>query len=224
MGFRKRSYSFKTKTGGKMRVIIDGKEYIEKEESSSNSGNGNSGNENSGNFNSGNFNSGNGNSGNFNSGNGNSGDWNSGNRNSGNENSGNWNSGDWNSGNFNSGNFNSGSKNSGYLNTNQPKIRIFNKETNKNIIVFPNYFYFSLTEWIKVEDMTDKEKKESYWYKTTEGYLRTINYKEAWKKSFEKASKEDVAKTLKLPNFDYKIFQKISGITEKMIKQKLKEK
>ena len=188
-----------------------------------NSGDWNSGNRNSGNRNSGNRNSGDCNSGNWNSGNRNSGDCNLGNWNSGNRNSGNWNSGNRNSGNRNSGNWNSGDWNSGYLNTNQPKIRIFNKRTNCNNISFPDYFYFSLCIWIKVEDMSDKDKKGYWWYKTTNGYLRTIGYKEAWKISFDKATKEDVTKTLKLPNFNYKLFEKISGITKKMIQDKLKE-
>ena len=102
-------------------------------------------------------------------------------------------------------------------------LRIFNKETKKKIedISFPSYFYFDLNVWISVSDMTAKEKTEYYWYKTTEGYLKKGDYKEAWKLSFENATKEDVAKTLKLPNFKYKIFEEISGITKKMITDKL---
>jgi len=64
--------------------------------------------------------------------------------------------------------------------------------------------------------MTNEEKEKYYWYKTTEGYLKKGDYKEAWKQSFEKATKTDVAKTLKLPNFNYKIFEEITGITKKM--------
>jgi len=68
--------------------------------------------------------------------------------------------------------------------------------------------------------MTMADKEKFWWYKTTDGYLRTITYKEAWKLSFEKADKEDVRKTLKLPNFNYKIFEEITGITKKMIENK----
>jgi hypothetical protein len=189
-----------------------------------NSGHYNSGHYNSGHWNSGNWNSGNWNSGNRNSGNRNSGHYNSGNYNSGNRNSGDCNSGHYNSGHYNSGHWNSGNWNSGYFNTDEPKVRIFGKETNlqREDINFPYYFYFDLNVWIKTDSMTDKEKKEFFWYKTTEGYLRKIGYKEAWKISFDKAEKEDVAKTLKLPNFDYAIFKKITGITKKMIQDKLK--
>jgi len=183
-----------------------------------NSGNRNSGYCNSGDCNSGNRNSGNWNSGNRNSGNSNSGDWNSGDRNSGNSNSGNRNSG-----NSNSGNWNSGYCNSGYCNSDKPPIRIFNKTTTKKLedINFPNYWCFDLNVWIHQSNMTDEEKEEFGWYKTTEGYLKKIGYKEAWIKSFNDASKEDVAKTLKLPNFNYKIFEEVSGITKKMIQEKL---
>ncbi len=220
-------------------IKLNGKEYVLKTEQKDtknntcedNSGFLNSGNWNSGNGNSGNRNSGDWNSGNWNSGYRNSGNWNSGNGNSGNRNSGYWNSGsrnsgNWNSGNWNSGNWNSGNGNSGYCNTDILKIRIFNQETDVKLkdIDFPTYFHFDFNEWIVVDDMTDKEKEEFYWYKTTEGYLRTQDYKEAWKKSFESADKEDVAKTLKLPNFDYKLFEEISGITKEMLDIKLKYK
>jgi hypothetical protein len=182
----------------------------------SNSGNCNSGDRNSGYRNSGYSNSGYSNSGYSNSGNCNSGNCNSGDRNSGYRNSGNWNSGNW----------NSGDRNSGYLNTTEPKLRIFNKETNvqRDNLVIPKYFYFDLNVWVPVSSMTDEEKKNIGWYKTTDGYLKKIEYKDAWKLSFEKASKEDVARTLKLPNFKYKLFEEITGITKKMITDKLRSK
>ena len=134
------------------------------------------------------------------------------------------NSGDLNSGNGNSGNWNSGNGNLGNLNTITPPLLIFNKETKvkKENISFPNYFCFVLCEWVDYSNMDDKEKADFPYCKITGGYLKKKDYKEAWKESFEKASKEDVEKTLVLPNFNYKIFEEISGITKKMIKEKLK--
>ena len=169
-------------------------------------------------------NSGHRNSGDSNSGHRNSGHSNSGDRNSGHSNSGHSNSGDRNSGDRNSGDWNSGHRNSGYMNSNKPDIRIFNKITSKKLenINFPNYFYFDLTNWVNVSDMTDSDKKEFWWYKTTDGYLRTQTYQESWKKSFNEATKEDVELTLKLPNFNYKIFEEITGITKSIIDKKLK--
>ena len=191
-----------------------------------NSGNRNSGDRNSGDSNSGNRNSGDWNSGNSNSGDSNSGNRNSGDRNSGDSNSGDWNSGDWNSGNSNSGNWNSGNRNSGDCNSTEPKLRIFNKETSiiRSKITYPNYFYFDTNKWIEMSEMTNKEKKENVGYETTEGYLKKLDYRKSWIKSFKQTDKKDVSLTLQLPNFNYKIFEEISGISETMIQEKLETK
>ena len=185
-----------------------------------NSGDVNSGNCNSGDWNSGDRNSGNRNSGDGNSGNRNSGDWNSGDRNSGNCNSGNcnsghWNSGDWNSGNSNSGNWNSGNRNSGFFNTDSPLVRIFNKETNipRNNIEFPDFLYFDLSVWVSHDTATDEEKEaHKIDIETCGGFIKTIPYKEAFRIAWNKASKEEHEKLLKLPNWNNEIFMEISGI------------
>jgi len=126
------------------------------------------------------------------------------------------NSGDWNSGDCNSGLWNSGDKNSGYFNSDEPKVRIFGKETDikREDINFPKYLYFDLTVWIDFNKMTDKEKEENPNAETTGGYLKTYSYKEAFKNSFENADVEDIKKTLDLPNFNYEIFEEISGISK----------
>ena len=195
-----------------------------------NSGNWNSGNRNSGEWNSGNWNSGDRNSGYFNSGNCNSGNCNSGNCNSGDRNSGNRNSGDWNSGyhnsgyrnsghrnsgNWNSGNWNSGDRNSGYFNTNEPPVRIFNAftEVKKENIVFPKFLYFDLTVWVSYDTATEEEKtKYKTEIETCGGFLKTLEYKEAFRLAWDKASKEEHKKLLNLPNWNNDIFKEISGI------------
>ncbi len=185
-----------------------------------NSGNRNSGNCNSGDWNSGNRNSGNCNSGNRNSGDWNSGDWNSGNCNSGNCNSGDRNSGDCNSGNCNSGNcnsgdWNSGNCNSGYFNTNEAPVRIFNYETDKkrDNLIFPTFLYFDLTIWVS-HDTATKEEKEKYKkeIEVTGGFLKTLEYKEAFRRAWDKASKDEHKQLLALPNWNNDIFKEISGI------------
>ena len=175
-----------------------------------NSGNRNSGNRNSGDWNSGNCNSGNCNSGNCNSGNCNSGDWNSGNCNSGD-----WNSGNRNSGNWNSGNWNSGDWNSGFFNTDSPLVRIFNKETNvsRNGIDFPDFLYFDLTVWVSYDTATEEEKEaHKIDIETCGGFTKTIPYKDAFRIAWNKASKEEHKKLLKLPNWNNEIFMEISGV------------
>ena len=185
-----------------------------------NSGNCNSGNCNSGDCNSGDRNSGYCNSGNCNSGNCNSGDRNSGYCNSGNCNSGNCNSGDCNSGYWNSGNWNSGNRNSGYFNTpSQNKIFCFNKLISKQKIEFPNFLYFDLIEWVPVSTMTDEEKNAHPECDVIGGYLKRYDYKNAFRRSFLKAKKsedwpEELAKLKAIPNFDYAIFEEISGISK----------
>jgi len=165
---------------------------------------------NSGSRNSGDCNSGDWNSGDWNSGNCNSGNWNSGSRNSGNWNSGNCNSGDWNSGDWNSGNCNSG-----YFNTNTPTVRMFNGETLYHVedIDFPSFLYFDLTVWVSHDTATKKEKREhKKEIETCGGYLKTLEYKEAFRLAWDKASKEEHKKLLALPNWDNEIFKEISGI------------
>jgi hypothetical protein len=186
-----------------------------------NSGNMNSGDRNSGNMNSGDLNSGNMNSGNLNSGNMNSGDLNIGGLNSGNMNSGDRNSGNRNSGDRNSGNLNSGNWNSGVFNSNEPFLRMFNKETPWKIQDWLNSkarelsWNFTLTDWIDQSKMTDKEKQDNPSYKTTGGYLKRFDYKEAWKNMWDKFTEDDKKEFYKLPKFDADIFFEITGINVK---------
>ena len=143
-------------------------------------------------------NSGYSNSGYYNSGNFNSGDYNSGYRNSGYCNSGNFNSGYCNSGDYNSGNHNSG-----HFNTNEPTVRMFNKDTGKkrSEISLP-HINLKLTEWIE-----DPQR-----YPTEGGYLLKREYKEAWKLWWSEATPEQRKEIEELPNFDSKIFEEITGV------------
>ena len=170
-----------------------------------NSGYRNSGNCNSGDCNSGNWNSGNRNSGDCNSGNKNSGDCNSGNRNSGNRNSGRWNSGNWNSGNHNS----------GFFNSDEPYVRMFNKMTDKKIgdIEIPSWCYFDLTVWVSHDTATEEEKTlHKAEIEIYGGFLKSINYKDAWRLAWNKASIEERKKLFDLPNWDNQVFKEITGI------------
>ena len=155
------------------------------------------------------------NSGNRNSGNCNSGNRNSGNRNSGNCNSGNCNSGDWNSGNRNSGNCNSGNWNSGYFNSDEPFVRMFNKPTKKRReeLDFPSFLSFDLTVWVSHDTASNEEKeihKEEI--EVSGGFLKALEYKEAFRLAWDKADKKEHKKLLELPNWNNKIFKEISGI------------
>ena len=181
-----------------------------------NSGDYNSGDSNSGDYNSGDYNSGDSNSGHYNSGNSNSGDSNSGRSNSGHYNSGRSNSGNSNSGHYNSGNYNSGNYNSGYFNTKtSDKIYVFNKLVLRDVwekAIKPKFLYFELTIWVTYNNMTEQEKIDNPNAFASEGYLKNLDYKEAWSKSFKSATPDDIEQLKALPNFDAKVFEEISGI------------
>jgi len=184
-----------------------------------NSGNWNSGYRNSGNWNSGDRNSGYRNSGDRNSGYRNSGNWNSGASNSGNRNSGNWNSGNWNSGDRNSGDSNSGYRNSGaFSNDPSPILYCFNKPTKLTVCEWESHEavklmgYLEPTIWVPESIMSEEEKSLNPHYKTTEGYLKTITLKEAWKNLWNNLPDDKKNVFLTLPNFDAEIFEDITGI------------
>ena len=115
------------------------------------------------------------------------------------------NSGDWNSGNFNS----------GYFNTDEPFVRMFNKDTKlkKDDIHIPQFCFFDLTIWVSQNTATDEEK-EAYKKEinTCGGFIKTLDYKEAWRLAWDKASKEEHLMMLALPNWDNEVFKEISGI------------
>ena len=174
-----------------------------------NTGNRNTGNWNTGNWNTGNCNTGDCNTGDCNTGNWNTGDWNTGDYNTGNRNTGNWNTGDWNTGDYNT----------GYFNTNNPPLRIFNKgtETKRENINFPSFLYFDLTLWVSHDTATEEEKKEhKKEIETCGGFLKTLEYKEAFRRAWDKASKEEHKQLLYLPNWNNAIFKEISGIDAEM--------
>ncbi len=166
------------------------------------------------------------NTGDCNTGDRNTGYWNTGDRNTGYWNTGNWNTGYcntgdrntgyWNTGYCNTGDWNTGNWNTGYFNTSTPdQINVFDVLTNKtewDNCDKPNFIYFNLTVWVPMSEMTYKEKEDNPEYGNTEGYLRKLDYKEAFKDSYDKADEEDRKKIFNLPNFNADKFLDISGI------------
>ena len=120
-----------------------------------------------------------------------------------------------NSGYCNSGDWNSGDWNSGFFNSDEPCIRIFNKMTKKKRreINIPFWCYFDLTVWVSYDTATEEEKAEHK--KEIEicgGYLKTLEYKQAWKLAWDKVGKEEHKELLKLPNWNNEVFKEITGI------------
>lgn len=173
----------------------------------------NTGHLNTGDYNSGDSNTGSCNTGDCNTGYLNTGDYNTGHLNTGSCNTGYRNTGDYNSGNRNTGDWNSTSFSSGHFCT-ETHYFMFNKPCTIEDFFCdkPNWLYFKLTQWVESSEMSDQEKSEHPTYKTTGGFLKVYDYKQAAQKAWHEASKEEKEDTLKLPNFDADIFFQIFGI------------
>jgi hypothetical protein len=152
-----------------------------------NTGDYNTGDRNTGDYNTGDRNIGYYNTGDRNTGYSNTGNRNTGDCNTGDCNTGNSNTGDWNTGYRNTGDWNKSNRNTGFFNTIDPDIQVFNKpckqEDWKNATK-PNFIYFNLNG----------------------------TYEESWRKAYDSASDEEKLLLVKLPNFNAKVFQEISGI------------
>ena len=135
-------------------------------------------------------------------------------RNSGNGNSGDWNSGDWNSGDWNSGNGNNGA-----FCTEEPKIKIFDVESDMTLSEWRNTeaaqilnLNFENNVWIYSENMTDEEKEQHPTHETTGGYLRVFSFKEACKNMWNDLTDREKEVIKSIPNFNEDKFEEITGI------------
>ena len=179
----------------------------------------NAGDYNTSNYNTGNCNVGYRNSGDYNTGGYNTGDFNTGGYNTGSYNIGGYNTGYCNTGNHNTGNYNSCDFSTGFFNSVEQPIYFFNKETTLtksdlfNLKGLEVASLLELSEWVYASDMTEEEKQQHPEYKTTNGYLKTYTYKQAWTNLWKKLNKDEKQAIKDLPNFDKKVFKEITGIT-----------
>lgn len=129
---------------------------------------------------------------------------------------GNGSTGHYSTGNYSTGNWSTGSYSVGTLSTDDyAPYGLFNVAMppgSLKEVVFPDYFYFNTTEWVKADDMTDAEKLEHPSHVTTGGYLRVYGYREAWRRAWDSAAHEDRLATTKLPHWNNEVFREISGI------------
>jgi hypothetical protein len=80
-------------------------------------------------------------------------------------------------------------------------------------ICFPEFFYFELTRWVSHDTATAQEKIDyREQIEVCGGYTKTIDYKEAWRASWEAATKEDREKLYAIPGYSRELFLEISGI------------
>ena len=74
----------------------------------------------------------------------------------------------------------------------------------------------SVSKWVETKDMTDDEKNNWTSHKQTGGFLKTIDYKDAWKEMWNGMSSDEKKIFTTLTNFDADIFQQITGINVKV--------
>lgn len=187
-----------------------------------NIGDQNAGNRNIGNGNTGDWNIGAGNTGHCNTGIRNTGSYNRGNQNTGSYNTGHCNTGNWNTGHFNTGDWNCSSFNNGCFMTIEPKIMLFNKQSDwtytdwvqstAKMILDLMPFDYKNTKWISETDMTDTEKINHPEYATTGGYLKIVKNKPDRQKWWDNLREDTKRVIMDLPNFDVDIFYKCTGI------------
>ena len=77
---------------------------------------------------------------------------------------------------------------------------------------WPSFFFFDLSVFVKELEMDESEKEDNPSYKTMGGYLKTLDYKEAWRMSWSKADIEDKKRVLDIPNWNNQKFLEITGI------------
>jgi hypothetical protein len=156
----------------------------------------------------------------------NTGDYSTGNRSTGNWSTGNRSTGNWSTGYRSTGNWSAGYRSTGHWSISNYSTGHFSTEDYSGFgafdkpctrlewsnAVIPGWIYFDLTEWVTGEDMNDKEKENNPSYKTTGGYLKVYGYQEAWRRSYDSATREEQLKIKDLPNFDKDKFKQISGI------------
>ena len=182
-----------------------------------NNGHSNAGDQNAGNQNAGNQNAGHQNAGHLNAGDRNAGHLNAGNQNAGNQNAGHLNAGNRNAGNQNAGHLNAGNRNAGHLNSNNSdKIRIFNKWFNideASGIYFPDFVWFNLISFVSHDTATEEEKtKYKKEIEICGGFVKVLEYKDAFKLSWDNANETDRKKIKDIIGFDNQVFFDISGI------------
>ncbi len=68
--------------------------------------------------------------------------------------------------------------------------------------------------WIDKKEMTKEEKDEVSGWSEMGGYLKRLDYEEAWAKWWSEAKSEDKEKILAIPQFDSDIFTEITGLTD----------
>ncbi len=100
-----------------------------------------------------------------------------------------------------------------------PKIKFFDKESDLTMSDWNNSEWrnilcnFQLTQWVCDDNMTDQEKTDHPKFHVRGGYLKTFEYKEAFKNLWDTLTDEQKLKLQEMPNFDKDKFEEITGVS-----------
>jgi hypothetical protein len=168
---------------------------------------------NTGKYNTGLCNTGNMNTGDWNTGDMNTGDWNTGDMNTGDMNTGDWNTGDMNTGDWNTTNFSNG-----VFCTNEPKILIFDTQSELTLREWRDTEAYRILNriqtvfWVESSNMTNQEKELHPEHETTGGFLKNVPMVEAAEKWWNELNDKEKQIIKDIPNFDSEKFYNIVGI------------
>jgi len=83
----------------------------------------------------------------------------------------------------------------------------------RNDVNILSWCYFDLTVWVSHDTATEEEKEaHKKEIEACGGFLKTLDYKEAWRHAWDKASVEERKELFDLPNWDNEVFKEITGI------------
>ena len=155
------------------------------------------------------------------------GDYSTGDYSTGRESTGDCSTGDYSTGDCSTGNWSTGDYSTGHFCTENGKgFGAFNKKIHKDYETArsiwdaaekPPCLFFKMAVWVLAEHMTEDEKSDNPTYKTTGGYLKVLDYKEAFSASVLAAPKKERDMIRALPNFDADVFLEISGVDLRLV-------
>lgn len=132
-----------------------------------------------------------------------------------------------NTGDRNTGDWNKTNRSAGVFCNEEPKLIMFNKETDMTFKEWENTRAYDVLNgidkfgWVYYEEMTKEEKEQYESAETCGGYLKEIPRKEAVEKWWKNLDIEDKQEIFNLPNFDLDIFNDImeSSISKEEYKE-----
>ena len=135
-----------------------------------------------------------------------------------------------NTGDRNTGDWNKTNRSTGVFCNEEPKMMMFNKETDmtweewRNSEAYDILTRVTKSKWIWYDDMTEDEKEKYKSAKTCDGYLKEIERKAGTKEWWNSLETYEKATIVQLPNFDLDIFNDIMEfkVTKKEYKEILK--